>query len=551
MSTTACASASVCGAHLGLAAVRAHTERHDADRRELREAVEHAEQRVVEHRAVVDAGAHDHLAVHLDARVEQELEPAQARRAAPVAQQARAHLGIGRVDAHVERAQLLGDHPLEIGLGEAGERREVSVEKREPVVVVLQVQALAASPSGSWWMKQNGQWLSQVRTRSNTALASSSPSGAPSALSTARLPLEAAPPHVELDLGAVDLQLVARSRRGAASPLTARISSPASDARLLRRGSGRDSKNTSGGHAARLRGRPAITLGPCPCADARRVRRCCSPSRAGFCAGVEMAIKALAWMVRVFEPPVYCYHEIVHNRLVVDRFREQGVIFVDDVDDVPAGAPLMLSAHGSRTRGRRGGPRRGPLRRERGVPARHQGAPRGQGPRPQGLHDPLRRPRRPRRGRRHARGRARRRSGSSSATPTSTRPRPTSAIPTRVAMLAQTTLAHERVDRHRSNARAHAFPRRVDRVAQRPLLRDHEPPGRAHRRSRKRADAVVVIGSANSSNTIALTKVARDAGCPLVLRVDGPDELDLDSSATRASSASPPARARPKSSSTR
>src|SRR5579864_2427384 len=60
-----------------------------------------------------------------------------------------------------------------------------------------------------------------------------------------------------------------------------------------------------------------------------------------------MAIKALAWMVRVFEPPVYCYHEIVHNQLVVDRFRKLGVVFVDDVDEVPAGAPLMLSAHGS------------------------------------------------------------------------------------------------------------------------------------------------------------------------------------------------------------
>src|ERR1700674_6116381 len=67
----------------------------------------------------------------------------------------------------------------------------------------------------------------------------------------------------------------------------------------------------------------------------------------GFCAGVEMASKALAWMVRAFEPPVYCYHEIVHNRLVVERFREQGVVFVDDVSVVPAGAPLMLSAHGS------------------------------------------------------------------------------------------------------------------------------------------------------------------------------------------------------------
>ena len=67
----------------------------------------------------------------------------------------------------------------------------------------------------------------------------------------------------------------------------------------------------------------------------------------GFCAGVEMAIKALSWMVEAFDPPVYCYHEIVHNQLVVDRFRAEGVVFVDDVDDVPAGAPLMLSAHGS------------------------------------------------------------------------------------------------------------------------------------------------------------------------------------------------------------
>jgi 4-hydroxy-3-methylbut-2-enyl diphosphate reductase len=67
----------------------------------------------------------------------------------------------------------------------------------------------------------------------------------------------------------------------------------------------------------------------------------------GFCAGVEMAIKALAWMVRTFEPPVYCYHEIVHNALVVQRFEAQGVIFVDDVAEAPEGRPIMLSAHGS------------------------------------------------------------------------------------------------------------------------------------------------------------------------------------------------------------
>ena len=67
----------------------------------------------------------------------------------------------------------------------------------------------------------------------------------------------------------------------------------------------------------------------------------------GFCAGVEMAIKALAWMVRSFPGPVYCYHEIVHNKLVVDRFKAQGVLFIDSIDEVPPGSPIMLSAHGS------------------------------------------------------------------------------------------------------------------------------------------------------------------------------------------------------------
>jgi len=67
----------------------------------------------------------------------------------------------------------------------------------------------------------------------------------------------------------------------------------------------------------------------------------------GFCAGVEMAIKALTWMIRVFDPPVYCFHEIVHNEWVVGAFEQVGVIFVDEIAQVPLGAPLMLSAHGS------------------------------------------------------------------------------------------------------------------------------------------------------------------------------------------------------------
>jgi 4-hydroxy-3-methylbut-2-enyl diphosphate reductase len=60
-----------------------------------------------------------------------------------------------------------------------------------------------------------------------------------------------------------------------------------------------------------------------------------------------MAIKALAWMVRLFEPPIYCYHQIVHNQAIVARFERTGVVFVGDIDDVPHGAPVMLSAHGA------------------------------------------------------------------------------------------------------------------------------------------------------------------------------------------------------------
>ncbi|GBE25430.1 4-hydroxy-3-methylbut-2-enyl diphosphate reductase [bacterium BMS3Bbin02] len=60
-----------------------------------------------------------------------------------------------------------------------------------------------------------------------------------------------------------------------------------------------------------------------------------------------MAIKALTWMVQIFEAPVYCYHEIVHNAAVVGDFERAGVVFVDTIDEVPEGRPVMLSAHGS------------------------------------------------------------------------------------------------------------------------------------------------------------------------------------------------------------
>lgn len=66
----------------------------------------------------------------------------------------------------------------------------------------------------------------------------------------------------------------------------------------------------------------------------------------GFCAGVNMAIDSLEKALEVFGAPVYVYHEIVHNRPVVESFRAKGAIFVDALEEVPRGAVVMYSAHG-------------------------------------------------------------------------------------------------------------------------------------------------------------------------------------------------------------
>jgi 4-hydroxy-3-methylbut-2-en-1-yl diphosphate reductase len=66
----------------------------------------------------------------------------------------------------------------------------------------------------------------------------------------------------------------------------------------------------------------------------------------GFCAGVNMAIEALELAIRAYGTPLYVYHEIVHNKWVVGMFREQGVVFVNDLAEVPEGAHLLYSAHG-------------------------------------------------------------------------------------------------------------------------------------------------------------------------------------------------------------
>ena len=66
----------------------------------------------------------------------------------------------------------------------------------------------------------------------------------------------------------------------------------------------------------------------------------------GFCAGVNMAITSLELAIERFGTPIYVFHEIVHNRWVVDRFRGLGAVFVSDLREVPEGANLLFSAHG-------------------------------------------------------------------------------------------------------------------------------------------------------------------------------------------------------------
>src|SRR5262245_41022204 len=66
----------------------------------------------------------------------------------------------------------------------------------------------------------------------------------------------------------------------------------------------------------------------------------------GFCAGVNMAIESLEQALKMFGTPLYVYHEIVHNRHVVERFKDRGVIFVDGIDEIPNGANVLYSAHG-------------------------------------------------------------------------------------------------------------------------------------------------------------------------------------------------------------
>jgi 4-hydroxy-3-methylbut-2-enyl diphosphate reductase len=248
----------------------------------------------------------------------------------------------------------------------------------------------------------------------------------------------------------------------------------------------------------------------------------------GFCAGVEKAIKALAWMVRVFEPPVYCYHEIVHNQLVVEEFRGLGVIFVDDVSAVPPGAPLMLSAHGTAPAVVEQARARAALVIDAVCPLVTK------------VHHELKI--RSRKGYQvlyvgH--------SGHEEAVGTmAVAPEAVhlieeesdiGALPamepgTPVALLAQTTLSHDEW-RGLMEAALERFPE-LWLPGRSDLCFATTNRQAALREIAHKVDAVVVIGSANSSNTVALEKVATASGCPRVIRVDGPAEVPADLTGT-------------------
>ncbi len=242
----------------------------------------------------------------------------------------------------------------------------------------------------------------------------------------------------------------------------------------------------------------------------------------GFCAGVEMAIKALAWMVRSFEPPIYCYHEIVHNQIVVERFERQGVIFVDDVAEVPEGRPIMLSAHGSAPEVVAAAQARGSFVVDSVCPlvtkVHHEVKVRaGKGYRIVYVgHE----------GHEEAIGTMAVAPDSISRVESVAEVDELPEFDQPVALLAQTTLSHR------------DWEGVAVRVAER--FPDVWTPGRSdlcfattNRQSSllaiaDRCDAIIVIGSSNSSNTRALEQLARAAGCERVHRINVADQVPDD-----------------------
>jgi 4-hydroxy-3-methylbut-2-enyl diphosphate reductase len=84
---------------------------------------------------------------------------------------------------------------------------------------------------------------------------------------------------------------------------------------------------------------------PTPAADLAPLRLLIAAPR-GFCAGVDRAIEIVDRAIEIYGAPVYVRHEIVHNKFVVDSLKAKGAVFVEELDEVPDGVPVIFSAHG-------------------------------------------------------------------------------------------------------------------------------------------------------------------------------------------------------------
>ncbi|MBN1395813.1 MAG: 4-hydroxy-3-methylbut-2-enyl diphosphate reductase [Pirellulales bacterium] len=242
----------------------------------------------------------------------------------------------------------------------------------------------------------------------------------------------------------------------------------------------------------------------------------------GFCAGVNMAIEALSSALAVHGSPLYVYHEIVHNKWVVESFRRKGVVFVDDLSAVPEGAHLLYSAHGVPPSVRREAQRRGLKTIDSTCPLVTK------------VH---------REAIRFARegytilliGRAGHDEviGTMGEAPEAIRLIETTddvdrvevADPLKVAYLTQTTLSVDdaaRIIRHLKQR----FPKAVgpprDDICYATQNRQE-----AVRLLAVESDIVLVVGSANSSNSRRLAELAQTCGVPSHL-IDGPEDIDPD-----------------------
>jgi len=239
----------------------------------------------------------------------------------------------------------------------------------------------------------------------------------------------------------------------------------------------------------------------------------------GFCAGVNMAIESLDLAIQAFGVPIYVYHEIVHNKYVVESFRRRGAVFVDRLEEVPPKSYLLFSAHGVSPEIRRIAKERQLVAIDATCPLvtkvhleairfaqagftivliGHEGhdeviGTMGEAPQAIVLVE----------------------------TPEDV-DRLTIADETQIAYLTQTTLSVD--DANRIIARLQSRFPHIQGPPKEDICYATQNRQEAVRRLVREVDVALVVGSQNSSNSQRLCELAQESGCPAYL-VDGPEEI--------------------------